>query len=382
MRLLGALSLAALIAAAGLALASPAGDAGTVTRLPAPITITAGPHTFRLAPGGHVRRVTASVSPFPGDAGVFGGGVWYAIRRRHLLIGVEGKTLWRSRGEFPSRLDFDLAIVQGRTIAFAYGQRLYTARVGGSERLVAGGEFPLGWTAGGFFAYRFRGRQLLLRDDAGALRETVARGPLEYAYDRRTRSLYFIAGGAVMRSSGARTLRVASLARLGLAQDSSLSMQALGGLLELLDGRHLVVLRPDGSAFAEAMLPGQVGIDSPVAISPDARAVAFSTSYVERAAQPDPARGALALETVDVLRAGARTAIPVHREQVQFAPCLSGADVEWRGSWLLFAAGEGHLAVIDTAGAQRTISFTPVMRALPGADDGFGAYWARRPPVS
>lgn len=367
-----------------LALASAVGDADAVhTVLPAPVTITAGKATFRIARDGQLGRAVATPLPFPRDAAWFPGtGSWFAIRHRHVVIGQWGKTLWRSRGEFPSRLDFNLAIVRGRSIAFAYGQRLYVAQVGSAEHLVAGGEFPIGWTSGGFFTYRFHGRQVLLRDDAGALVKTVARRPLEYPYDGSIQSLYFIADGAVMRATGTVTQRVVSLARLGLVADSSLMMQPLGGLLELLEGRRLVVLRPDGSVFATTLVPRERGIDSGVAIAPGGRAVAFSTSYMVRAASPDPARGAIDLETVYVLRAGARTATPLHTERVQFAPCLGGANVAWHARWLLFSAGEGSLTLIDTAGRRNVIDFTPVTRKLVGVSNGFGAYWGRRQPLN
>ena len=360
----------------GLGFAPSAGDANAAHRLlPAPVTVTAGRATFRIARDGDVRRVAATPLPFPPDAAWFPAtGSWYEIRHRHLVIGRWGTTLWHSRGEFPSRIDFNVVIVRGRTIAFAYAQRLYIANLGGPERLVAGGEFPLGWTRGGFFAYRFHGRQLLLRDDAGALVKTVARRPLEYAYDPTVQRLYFVAGGALMRAGGAATERVVALARLGLVADSSLMMQSLdGGLLEFLQGRRLIVLRPDGSRFAETRVPPQRSIDSPITIAPDGRTVAFSTSYT--------LRGGIDRETVYVLHAGARTATPLHTERVQFAPCLGGANVGWHARWLLFSAGEGSLTIIDTAGRRNVIDLSPATRKLTGIDSGFGAYWGTSPPL-
>lgn len=353
------------VALASLAFASGAGDAHAGhPLLPRALTITAGSRTFRIERNGRVRRVAATRLPFPHDAAWFPTtDAWFAIRHRHLVIGQWGATLWRSRAQFPSHFSLDVVIVKGHSIAFAYGigagQRLYVAHVGGAERLVAHGEFPLGWTSGGFFTYRFKGRQLRLRADTGALLETVIGHPLEYAYDPHGQSLDFVAHQTLLQTRGAVTHQVVSLARLGLLANSSLMTQPLGdGLIELLEGSHLVVLRPDGSIFGTAHLTrdrtGLEAPDSPLAVSPNGRAVAFSVPYVLRAAQPDPAhgaaRGALDLESVYVLRAGARTAAPVHTERVQFAPCLSGANLEWDGRWLVFSAGTERPAVIDTAG--------------------------------
>jgi hypothetical protein len=357
--------------------------------LPAPVTITEGPATFRIAPDGRLRRAAATPLPFPRDAAWFpAGDAWFAIRHRHLVIGRWRSTLWRSREAFPAHFSLDVVIVQGRTIAFSYGvgagQRLYTARVGAPERLAARGEFPLGWTAGGFFTYRFSGQALRLRSDAGALRDTVVHRPLEYAYDGSSKRLYFVAGGTLMRATGPAVTPVISLARIGLAATSSLMTQPLGGLLELLEGRRLIVLRPDGSVFAQALVPRGQDVDSQIAVAPNRRAIAFTTSHQVRAAQPDhdPARGTVDRETVYVLRAGVRTPVAVHSERVQFAPCLGGASVEWHGSWLLFGAGEGSLAAIDTDGEPRVVELSPLTRNLPGADAGFSANWVTHPPLA
>ncbi len=121
-------------------------------------------------------------------------------------------------------------------------------------------------------------------------------------------------------------------------------------------------------------------IDSPIAVAPDGRTIAFSTSYTLRPAQPDPARGALDLETVYLLRSGAARATAVHRARVQFAPCLGGTGLQWHRSWLLFSAGEGDLTLIDMAGTHPAVDLTPLTRKLPGVDEGFGAYWGIRPP--
>lgn len=184
-------------------------------------------------------------------------------------------------------------------------------------------------------------------------------------------------------TSGGTTFRMSRDGELRHVRPSPVQFPRDAALIERLEGSRLVVLNADGSLFGTARLPrdrsGIEAPDSPLAVSPDGRTVAFSAPYQLRAASPDPARGAIDLETVYLLRAGARTAVPIHSQRVDFAPCLGGANVAWHGRWLLFSAGEGSLTVIDTAGERNTIEFTPVTRRLTGVATGFGASWGTGP---
>lgn len=145
-------------------------------------------------------------------------------------------------------------------VAFQTDHRLYLAPVSGAERPVAQRELPLGWTTGGLYTYRYKGRLLLLRRDTGVLVKVIARRPLGSDYYVAHGSLSFISGGVLMSAHGARVKRLASLNRLGLSADSEL--QPLAQLVELQDNHRLVVVRPDGSVFAWTSLPlsqGQAG---------------------------------------------------------------------------------------------------------------------------
>lgn len=145
------------------------------------------------------------------------------------------------------------------------------------------------------------------------------------------RVTFRIARDGQLRRVAATPLRFHPSQRLYFVADGAVMTQPVGSrLLELLEGRRLVVLRPDGSVFAEALVPRRRSIDSPIAVAPDGRAVAFSTSYTLRAASPDPARGALDLETVYVLRAGARTATPLHTGGCSSPPVWVGQA--WSGT--------------------------------------------------
>ena len=300
--------LATLVGVGGLAVGSLGANAtGTCAsqlscvgvRLAAPIAITTGGVSFLVGRDGRVRRVPGSRSPYPRDAAWLPGtGVWFRIQHRHLVVGRAGRTLWRSHGEIASA-------------------SLYT--------------------------YRYQGRKLLLRSSTGTLVKVIARGPPVSDYDVANGSLFFISGGFVMRARGARVQRLASLSGLGLSADPFL--QPIGRLLALEDGHRLVVLHTDGTVFAWTPLPRSDGqpetISSSLVTAPRASAIAFAAASGQTA-DPDAARRSSGTETVYLLRPGAHTAMPVHRERVTFTPWERGAGLEWHGRWLLYSATEAH----------------------------------------
>lgn len=79
------------------------------------------------------------------------------------------------------------------------------------------------------------------------------------------------------------------------------------------------------------------------------------------------------VETVYLLRPGARAAVPVHRERLRFNVCGHGAQLSWQGRWLLYSTGEGNTALIDSVSG-RSIELTSLVRHLPGfsGDDSGG----------
>jgi hypothetical protein len=336
--------------------------------------------SFRIARDGQIRRVSLNPLPVPkGVAWYPSTGLWYKLRHGRLVIGRWQRQLWLSHGQFPRAYEIGAIALGPRALAFSYGnaERLYLARLSGSERRIASGEFPVGWTSGGLYTDRDRGRRLLLRSDSGVLRETLARQVVSYAYDQANGSLYFLAHGTLMRARGSRSQRLWRLARLGLSAGRNLQVQALGRLVALRDEHRLVVLRPDGSLFAATRLPqGRAradGISSSITAAPGARAVSFTATRGNTHASPGT-------ETVYLLRAGGRVAIAVYRERVEFALCERGADVEWHGRWLLYSASEGKLVAIDTGGAHRAIHLSRLLGKLPGTggDEGnlnFSAAW-------
>ncbi len=392
MRLARAVLVAILVGVAGLAprslgesatraCAGPLPCAGV--RLPAPITIAAGPgldaDTFRVARDGRVHRAASPQSPFPRGADWFPGtGTWYLIRHEHLVVGRGRNPLWTSHGKIADN-QIGVIAVSSHAVAFEHDHKLYLAQLGGAERVVARRELPLGWTTGGLFTYRYGDRQLLLRSDVGAIVKVIARRPLGSDYSVMNGTLYFISRGVLMSAHGTRIARLASLSSLGLSANPW--VQPLVRLVELQDEHRLVVVRAGGSMFASTPLP--IGHDrsetlsSALVVAPHLTAVAFTT--LSRRTE-DPRRDRMrGTETAYLLPAGATTAIPVHQEQVRFALCESGATLEWRGTWLLYSNIEGSLAAIDTTGPHRAIELRSLVKRLPGTRNGFTAYWSGQP---
>jgi hypothetical protein len=355
-------------------------------RLPAPITIAAGHASgsvmFRVGRDGRARRIPGTEGPFPRGAAWFPGtGTWYMIQHGHLVVGRGSKPLWRSHAEIASH---QLGVIAAGThaVAFQREHKLYLAPLGGAERPIAHRELPLGWTVDGLYTYRYQGRQVLLRSDTGTLVKVIARQPLGSDYRVANGSLYFISRGLLMSAHGTHVERLASLKRLGLSAGPSL--QPLGRFVELEDSHRLVVVRPDGTVFAWTPLPVSHGkaesMSSSLVVAPRTSAVAFTAAYGQTG-DPRAATRSDGTETVYVLRAGADTAIPVYRGNVQFAVCERGASLQWHGKWLLYSNTEGSLAVIDTTGAHRAIELGSLVRGLPGTRDGVSAYWSGQPTM-
>jgi hypothetical protein len=184
-------------------------------------------------------------------------------------------------------------------------------------------------------------------------------------------SLYFVVRGVLMKARGARVRRIASLASLGMPRDTW--VQPMGGLLVLQDNRRLIVLNPGGSVFAWTPLPRRNGETESISSSlvADARgnAVAFTATYGQ-SDDPNAAARARGVETVYLLREGARAAVPVHTQDVRFRVCERGAGVQWNGRWLRYDNSEGNLVMIDTAGTHRAIDLTPDAGHSVGSEGG------------
>jgi hypothetical protein len=348
-------------------------------RLPAPVTVTTGEVSYRIGRARGVSRIANAHGPYPRNAAWFPAtDTWYLVRDRHVVVGRGSMALWRSREQIAAD---QLGVIAAgpHAVAFQHANMLYLAGYGDTtERPVAQRELPLGWTTGGLFTYFYPRRELLLRSDTGGILATFARRPLEYEYDLHSGNLYFISHGLLLVARGVRAWRLSSLSSLGVSTNTWL--QPLGRLIALLGDRRLVVVRHDGSEFASTPLARDGrqadGPSSPLAIAPDASAVAFTVAF-GRTDNPNATRRAHGNEIVYLLRADARAAIAIHVEQVAFAPCEREAGLQWRGSWLLYSNTEGNLAAIDTTGAHRAIELGGLARGLLGAGHVIDATWSR-----
>jgi hypothetical protein len=358
----------------------------TQLRLPASVTITTSCGAFVIGRDGRVRRTSTDPSPVPqGTSWWPYTGVWDKLVGGHLIVGRWQKQVWRSSGTFRIAYQIGVITIGPHALAFSYGDRsphLYLAPLHGSERQLATGEYPVGWTRGGFYTRTVRGGALLLRSATGERQETLARRVSTYAYDEASGSLYLTANGVLVRADGRAQRPIASLSKLGFPRRGYLQIQPLGKLIALESALRLVVLHSDGTLFASTRLPhGRTRhdtISSQLAASPSAQAVAFT------ATRGNTAYGSNGIETVYLLRPGDRAARLIHREWVSFAICERGASVAWHGRWLLYSASEGNTAVIDTDRPRHVLELTRLVRRLPGlaSDEGnldLTVSWARQP---
>jgi hypothetical protein len=187
-------------------------SAGTQLRLPAAVTITTSCGAFVISRGGHVRRTSTDPSPVPQGASWWPStGVWDKLVGGHLIVGRWQKRLWRSSGSFRVAYQVGAITVGPHALAFSYGNRtphLYVAPLNGSERQLATGEYPVGWTRGGFYTRTLRGGMLLLRSASGTHQVTLTRRVSTYAHDDARSNLYFIADGMLIRADGGAQRRI------------------------------------------------------------------------------------------------------------------------------------------------------------------------------
>jgi hypothetical protein len=310
--------------------------------LPAPIVVTTSCAEFTIGRDGSV--LAAALPPLPSAPVATDG---------HAVLLRRGRIVWRSARRF--RL-YDVVLRPGpRGIALGYHGRLYLARGRGPERL-AGRGIPLGWTRRGtVLALRFRGRRtdVDVRDAAGRRLRVLVRRVGAYVFDAATGTVLYVGrSGVLIRSDGRfrtrlMTVRAAGLGRRAWAEPLD------GGLIALRDAHRLAVLRPDGTIVGRARFGAQGG--PPVA---GRAGVAFTVTRGYSGYRT------IGLDDVEVMRPDGSVA-RVLRRRLRFALCARGADLSWRGRWLLYRSTEGALAAIDTR-TGRTVDLTRFAARLPG----------------
>jgi hypothetical protein len=335
---------------------------------------------YRLEPGGDVVFEAARRLPVPRVAQGYSPQdlTWYGFVRGHLLIGRGLRQLWRSHDRYsrtyPGSVD---AVALGRGgVAFSYygsfrrSPRLYVARFGGREHVVARRETPLTFLESGkLVTWRERGRALVLRASSGRFEQLIATNAADLQVDRRSGLLLFQAGDDLRLYDGDAVRELASLRTLGLSRRTT-TVELLGRLVAAHDRKRLIVLDYEGLVVASTVLPERTqradGVSSPVVANADETAVAFTTTL------GNTAYGSQGRETVYVLEAGEQQARPLFSEELDFKVCERMAWLAWNGQWLLYSNSEQRAAVVDTSAHAAPVELSDLIARLPGAQsEGF-----------
>lgn len=337
--------------------AVPTGPAG----LPAPLVVTTACAAFTIFADGRV-EAGPPLPSVPGwvPTGAFttGDGVYWSSDppyHGHLLVMRDAQVLWRSAGRY--RIDEVAAVVGTRSVAFADRRNLYVAPTDGAERRVGAREQPAGWTSAGELL-TVRARSIALRARDGALLRRVAGAIGAWRFDESTRTLLYVsAGGRLVRTDGRSSRRLAELRPLGFSFGNTWIQTLSGGLVAVLDGHRVAVVRGDGSLFAHVAFGRRSTVAATSGLVAGAGGVAFTVT-----------RGRRGPEDVYVLRAGDSRATRLLHERLRFAGCGRWADLAWHGHWLLYAATEGPVVVVDAAAPSASLDLSRWVRALPGLE--------------
>jgi hypothetical protein len=347
-------------------------------RLPAALIASTGRGEFAIQRDGRIGRLSRGTHSVPGGGSWSADGLWIKSVHGHVAVGRWHRTLWSSVRRIPHASDVGDVVLDRRALAFAVywprgdTPRLYVARLGGREHLVARNEFPWGWTTGGLYVGRADG-PVLFRS-ATRVQPIAGTNVRTATYAPATHSLYFVTGDRLARARGNRVVPVADLADFGLRSSRNLQLQRLGRLVVLQSKRRLVVLRPDGSLFASTSLPRWRRGWPWITGEPTAGPIGVAFAVLHAKTPSSSAIWQRGVETVYVLRPGARAATPIFRERLKYNVCGHGAELAWHGRWLLYSTDEGPAAAIDVAN-RRTIELTSLVRRLPGfRGDDYGPF--------
>ncbi len=296
-------------------------------------------------------------------------------RGPRLAVLRDRREVWRSVGRFRAAGVF--ATLGRGAVAFSYedyrrgraSERLYVARLGARERAVATEERPLGWTRDGrLLTWRFRHGSfgLYLRSADGSLRARIGARLRELRFQPANRTLLALTRSGMLERYHGRWQRLADLRALGFGRRVSFEPLA-DGLVGVLEGTDVAVLRRDGSLFASARFrprrqPFSVAGQSGLVASTTGTAVAFAVTSRNRR------NGGSGREAVYVLRAGDRKARELYSGRLQFAICERWTSLAWHGDWLLYAATEGTTVALNSRTPTRRIDLTKLTSQLAPTD--------------
>jgi hypothetical protein len=323
--------------------------------LPAAIRlVTSDKHRFLALPSGRIEPVgqqhgNGQMLPPAGAIWVDSRRTWVRVAGGRVEFGQGRTVVWRSRGTYniatANALWSDAYSPAGA--AFQIGRRgpLYVAPSGGAERRVALGEWADGWTRSGTLLTLGKeadGFAMRLRAADGSLVRTLATGLTTNEIDARAEvgnNVLYLAHGTIWSTDGLHVRALASLSSLGFTSQPPSLYGIGGGLVEVL-GRnwHDVILRRDGSVFAEPTPPPATGY------------AAFGVNVANSSGTTvayEIVRDSSWRATVYLLRAGETRGTPVLRV-AHANPC--DFPFSWHGSWLLYRSRNGSSYAIPSDG--------------------------------
>lgn len=135
----------------------------------------------------------------------------------------------------------------------------------------------------------------------------------------------------------------------------------------VLDDRQIAILRRDGVPVASARFTGHdpflsVAGQSGLVANDSGTAVAFAVT------RRNSAYARVGRESLYVLRAGERRPTLVYTGRLSSAVCERWAELDWHGSWLLYATTDGKTVAIDTGAPTRALDLTRLVSRF--ATDG------------
>jgi hypothetical protein len=307
---------------------------------------------------------------------IAGAGAPVVQRGGRIAVLLNGRELWRSAGRFRAAGVF--AILGRRALTFSYeryeGQRiresLYVAPLGDSEREVAPGERPLGWTRDGeLLTWRFRQGvfEVFVRDRDGILIRRIGAQLREVRFDSTSQTVLALTrSGLLQRFDGHRWSHLANLRTHGFTRVASFEPLA-GGLIGVLGGNHVGVLRADGSEFATAVFPAwrtriSVAGQSGLVANANGSAVAFAI------ARGNDGYGTVGVESIYLLREADSRPRMLYSRPLRFAICERWASLSWDGNWLLYATTEGRTVALDSSSPGRRADLSGLVRRLGSLD--------------
>jgi hypothetical protein len=313
-----------------------------------------------------------------------GRGAWVVVSGGRIVLGRGGRVLWRSTGGYRplARPRVFRAIAQdaqlgARVLAFSVStwrpggvrHTLYVAPLDGAERVVAHGEWPLGWTVAGLLTAS--PSAVRLRASDGRLLRRLPVAGRDETFDRPLGRLVFRTGqGRIGWTDGRKLVWFAPASVLGVRAETPWLQPARDGVL-VASPRRIVEVGWDGRRRLTVDVPAGLRYDGAPVVPDRVGRLAFTA---------DAARGIVAVVSATpgsparrLFRAGTQPVGPLR-------------VLAWHRGWVLYATGAGRAAALDARDRRAPVDLTAAIRSVPGGVLGptvggaatvLGARWGR-----